>query len=629
MYYFKRIAPKTTNEFRCNFVNNTGWGVWDFSGVFQDENGQLHKASDLNNFQAAFFGIKSAYTKGVRIIIDDESTSYSIISRTPQKQTSSQVRLGHDGKKEPFDLVTALLMLPKSCAYKKIGDAKTTIPSTGNYWLQTIYLSATELQSDSSKAVFLSIEKCVFGIGKKDSEEYYELDVNKRIGDIIEVANKKKLPDDILHYVDYFAGVYKGKEKFDYDKSMLAIEGLTKLLSEKYPALFLGGQDPMAKIYELAHKNEQRLLAAIRTKPFILLAGMSGTGKTRIVRQLAQGCCPSDSDLAKDKPGNYECIPVRPNWHDSTDLMGYVTRMTPDGTSEYVVTDFIRFLIKAWLYEEKGIPFFLCLDEMNLAPVEQYFAEFLSTIESRRQKNGKILTDSLVRFSDDKMLKETVERVLNQFNMKSQDIKKFINFFIEQGGVPIPSNFIVMGTVNMDETTCSFSRKVLDRAMTFELNAVNMDEGLSEDTDIPFDFFPIEKTIGHYTHGWQVYKDANDICEKIKKYLETVNEKLNGTPFKFAYRTRDEVMAYCVERMKDGISLADALDEATCMKILSRIEGDEQIVKKTWLRELNNLIVDSIKKLKQDDQPEPEICKNKLDEMFVRMENADFTSFWT
>lgn len=148
-------------------------------------------------------------------------------------------------------------------------------------------------------------------------------------------------------------------------------------------------------------KSWMHILAAIRAKPFILLAGMSGTGKTRIVRQLARGCCPAGSDLAKDpdSPGNYECIPVRPNWHDSTELMGYVTRLTENNRPKYVLTPFVKFLVKAWLY--KDVPFFLCLDEMNLAPVEQYFAEYLSKIETRRLSGGEIVTDVLVEFPDE------------------------------------------------------------------------------------------------------------------------------------------------------------------------------------------------------------------------------------
>ena len=114
-------------------------------------------------------------------------------------------------------------------------------------------------------------------------------------------------------------------------------------------------------------------------------------GKSRIVRQLAYATGGENPEKVQ-KPYNYEMISVHPNWHDSTELLGYVTRVS--GNPEYIVTDFLKFIAKAWFYE--GIPFFLCLDEMNLAPVEQYFAEYLSVVESRKLRNNKIVTDPIV-----------------------------------------------------------------------------------------------------------------------------------------------------------------------------------------------------------------------------------------
>ena len=121
-------------------------------------------------------------------------------------------------------------------------------------------------------------------------------------------------------------------------------------------------------------------LRAMRTKPFLLLAGISGTGKSRIVKQMAFDSCPDNAELRSDptSPGNYCLIEVKPNWHDSTELLGYESKI---GGAHYQLTTFVKFLIKAMLHP--NVPFFVCLDEMNLAPVEQYFAEFLSVLESR------------------------------------------------------------------------------------------------------------------------------------------------------------------------------------------------------------------------------------------------------
>ena len=133
-------------------------------------------------------------------------------------------------------------------------------------------------------------------------------------------------------------------------------------------------------------------LSALRAKPFMLLAGISGTGKSRIVRKLAQATVTEElqraegyigDDFANDRwklhsPANFELIQVKPNWHSSMDVVGYLSNIP---SPHYVFTPFIEFVAKAWRHQD--VPFFLCLDEMNLAPVEEYFAEFLSAIESR------------------------------------------------------------------------------------------------------------------------------------------------------------------------------------------------------------------------------------------------------
>lgn len=389
-----------------------------------------------------------------------------------------------------------------------------------------------------------------------------------------------------------------------------------------------------------------KFLAAIRTKPFILLAGISGTGKSRMVRQLARGCCPrfKSGSTSEDhplynpqKPGNFEMIQVRPNWHDSTQLMGYESRVS--GKAEFVVKPFVKFLAKAWLYEEEGIPFFLCLDEMNLAPVEQYFAEYLSVIETRQTKDGKIVTDPLVTFPNEELLREAFKEIYQ--DVDHDKAERFIQKFIDKGGIPIPRNFIVMGTVNMDETTFSFSRKVLDRAMSFELNEVDMDGGLEADPDCEHGSIDLEAAKCEFTQGHEVYAAAKDDCDKIKSFLVGINRLLDKTPFKIAYRTRNEIMIYCHERTKYGVSLAKALDEATSMKILSRIEGDKRRLvvhdeelseynRKGLLESLLDVILKGLKAVRGGDgeYTESGVCAGKLKEMIVQLESG-YTSFWT
>ena len=365
-------------------------------------------------------------------------------------------------------------------------------------------------------------------------------------------------------------------------------------------------------------------LAAIRTKPFILLAGISGTGKSRLVRQLARGCCPGTSPLSKDKdgkeakrPGNFEMIPVRPNWHDSTELLGYVTRITEDKKPKFVLTPFVKFLVKAWMNED--VPFFLCLDEMNLAPVEQYFAEYLSVIESRdwidKNDHSKgIQTDVMVRFdvaqsspgegqqaTTENFVKDTVAALLEKELASTDTAVKARAEALQlawekDGGIRIPANLVVMGTVNMDETTCTFSRKVLDRAMSFELN---IDETMYEAANLPQESNVAYGSIGKDSTkcklltGNDAYQElGSDDGDKVLAYIKALNVAMKDTQFKIAYRSRNEILTYCSERTKGGIvGLKQALDEATSMKILSRIEGDDQKFSKFKLGEFLKIVV--------------------------------------
>jgi len=313
--------------------------------------------------------------------------------------------------------------------------------------------------------------------------------------------------------------------------------------------------------------------------------------------------------------------------------MGYESRAT--GHHEYVITPFVSFLAKAW--KNLDVPFFLCLDEMNLAPVEQYFAEYLSVIETRKLVGDEIVTDPLVRIED----KDLFEGVLNKLFEAGTD-SALVERFKREGGISIPQNLVVMGTVNMDETTFSFSRKVLDRAMSFELNEVDMDGGLEQCPDCGYGTIPAGQATCGFTQGYEVYAVAKDPCDKIKEFLSAVNKLLDKTPFKIAYRTRNEIMIYCHERTTNNVvSLAQALDEATSMKILSRVEGDKRrlVIRdedyqeyngRPLLESLGEVIQKGLKAVRggDSDYTESKVCKVKLSEMIGQLANG-YTSFWT
>ena len=375
-------------------------------------------------------------------------------------------------------------------------------------------------------------------------------------------------------------------------------------------------------------------ITAIKSKPFLLLAGISGTGKSRIVRELARACWEEGSEEYKaQKPKNFAIIQVKPNWHDSSELIGYVSRVS--GEPVYVAGDFLKFIAKAW--ENLDVPHFLCLDEMNLAPVEQYFAEYLSVIESRKNKNGEIVTDAIIEKCAEQWFYDLTAKLTTNDDVRT----RFMN-----EGITIPKNLIVVGTVNMDETTFSFSRKVLDRAMTIEMNEVDLEGGLDKKYESIGRLGGAE-LIGYAVEGVDVYADNKEVCDTAISYLKAINEKLEGTPFKVAYRTRNEFLLYVVnnlpynknengEDIPQEMVIARALDEITNMKILSRIEGDETKVSERFLNDLRETIKKELNKISQKEYSgtkgkegtEYAVSLAKLKEMTARL-GSGYTSFWS
>lgn len=356
-------------------------------------------------------------------------------------------------------------------------------------------------------------------------------------------------------------------------------------------------------------------LTAIRTKPFMLLAGISGTGKSRIVRKLAQATVTEElqkaegykgTDFANDhwtlhSPANFELIQVKPNWHNSMDVIGYLSNIP---SPHYVFTPFIEFIVKAWQHPK--VPFFLCLDEMNLAPVEEYFAEFLSAIESRSLEGEEYLTDPIIKpfnsfgttkdengvdISIGDMMIDTLFPKVKASNTNSELLK--IKEHFQTKGLTLPKNLIVIGTVNMDETTFSFSRKVLDRAMSVEMNEVNYDSFLTDTTDDDLkaivkaleendDADLNELLVDRHIEAREIIDELGEDAKFTIDYLKRINALLEGTPFKLGYRAANEALIY-LQASKE-FSQTDrtaALDNFTRMKILSRIEGDETKLKIT------------------------------------------------
>lgn len=435
-------------------------------------------------------------------------------------------------------------------------------------------------------------------------------------------------------------------------------------------------------INQMKPKFEERYapyLTAIRTKPFILLAGISGTGKSRIVRELAFKSCPKYlQDKDGTTPGNYCMIEVKPNWHDSTELLGYYSNLSKG----YQFKKFVKFLVKAKL--NPNVPFFVCLDEMNLAPVEHYFAEVLSILETRKHPRKKdsgevdmdvIKTGAIVESQYFKGIAWTdKDGALHQkaemsdkdwyefffdVSTMSEDEKKQIakcqyERTLQAEGLTLPDNVIIIGTVNMDDTTHQFSRKVIDRAMTIEMNGGKLSDMYGGSKDLEYlDESEQEKWqktfVQRYVTADEVLKEHSDVAakiiEEVPEKLDNINKALKGTPFEVSYRVLNEltimigVMLDNPAEEGDIDSIIDkAIDRILLMKILPRIEGDadmfnlsSEFKKKNgitydnrleWLKELAPNIVTS------EDEPHQQTAREKIQEMIERLGNQEFTRFW-
>jgi hypothetical protein len=211
------------------------------------------------------------------------------------------------------------------------------------------------------------------------------------------------------------------------------------------------------------------------------------------------------------------------------------------------------------------------------------------------------------------------------------------NQFLEEG-ITIPQNLIVVGTVNMDETTFSFSRKVLDRAMTIEMNEVDLYAGLQNKYE-RIGKLTGDMLIGTAVEGVDVYADNEEVCNKVLTYLQAVNDVLDRTPFKIAYRTRNEFLLYVVNNLpytpdengnefSENETIAIALDEITSMKILSRIEGDDTKVKSSLLKGLIDTIEEQLLALTGEEKKIESVSIAKLKEMQERL-SSGYTSFWS
>ncbi|MGF7396412.1 DUF3578 domain-containing protein [Thermoanaerobacterium thermosaccharolyticum] len=346
---------------------------------------------------------------------------------------------------------------------------------------------------------------------------------------------KSDLNDLINIYIDYILSTRNSKEesiqKEDMTNTFNIKEEITNIKNYIRSRGFLYDDNLIENYY-----------LSLKTKPFLILAGISGTGKSKLARLFAEAIG------ATTENGRFKLVPVRPDWSDSTDLLGYKDlngRFHPG-----VLTTFVKDAMKNPQY-----PYFFILDEMNLARVEYYFSDVLSIIESRNKVNKTIVTD----------------RLLNRELLDSAS-------FSEYGDIYIPDNLYFIGTVNMDETTFPFSKKVLDRANVIELSDVDLDYAFEDVEEVS------PKTLNNnfLRSDFLTLKDCavyDDIVDKTIFILKDINNILGY--YRFGYRVRDEICFYIIYNSLYGLmDFDDAMDYEILQKILPRINGSSISIKK-------------------------------------------------
>ena len=296
-----------------------------------------------------------------------------------------------------------------------------------------------------------------------------------------------------------------------------------------------------------------RYFLSLKTKPFVILTGISGTGKTKIAQIFADYICQDETPEERGK--RIAFVPVKPDWMDNKGLLGYYNLLD----EKYHVTPVLRLLLAAKDHPDK--PYFIILDEMNLAKVEQYFSDFLSIMESRTldKPEGEAL------------------HLHSVGNVQAQDGK---------GDVPqsfhIPANVYFTGTVNIDESTYMFSSKVLDRANVIEFNDVNLadyENGSYSSGSFVLKDADVRKTLlsGETFTSKTDYLGALNISRDVHSYLDELLNILRPYHLHFGYRVINEIAHFIrnAHELIQNFNLDEVMDIQILQKILPKFHGTQ------------------------------------------------------
>jgi hypothetical protein len=304
---------------------------------------------------------------------------------------------------------------------------------------------------------------------------------------------------------------------------------------------------------KLTYTNEliTRYISSLITKPFVLLSGLSGSGKTKLAQSFAQWICEDENQ--------YCIVPVGADWTNREPLLGYVNAL--DNT-EYILPEngALKLLIEANKEKNQNKPYFLILDEMNLSHVERYFADFLSVMESKDKFKLHSSEDNLNMTNDDE-------------DSKSTEVPNALGW---------SKNLFVVGTVNIDETTYMFSPKVLDRAnaIEFRINKAEIKSFLDAPNEINLTQLAF-KGANMAANFIEIAKNKEFDAVNTDSLNETLVEffsELKKTGAEFGYRTGMEIhrLYKQLSVINETISENEKIDIAVMQKLLPKLHGSRR-----------------------------------------------------
>jgi hypothetical protein len=287
---------------------------------------------------------------------------------------------------------------------------------------------------------------------------------------------------------------------------------------------------------------------------FAVLTGLSGAGKTMLGRAYARAIAGADG------VERVLVLPVQPGWYDPAPLLGYINPLQPDA---YVRTSFLEFLLRA--SEEPDHPYTVILDEMNLSRPEQYLAPILSAMET-----GEAV-------------------MLHQEGEQLDGVP---------GAILYPKNLVIIGTVNMDETTHGLSDKVLDRAFTIEFWDIDMSQ-----------------------YPWWGSRDLPESAERqARQLLDALMISLRPARLHFGWRTVDDVLDYLVVATQHGApeDVAAILDSVVYAKVIPKLRGDDSPRFRDALKACRQVLADH----------GLDECVRKVEELQVDLIATGSARFW-